>query len=80
MGVFKKEPRIRCVKGKGDNTLTCEVITKSKDGEEQVAIVRGVITDLGLDFEGEEGPAHLTDMLKEHMATNIKIKKKTGEF
>ena len=77
---FSKGPRIRCTGNKQDNSMTCEVVTRTKEGEEQEAIVRGRVTDVGIEIEGEEGPQHLTDILKEHMNKNIRIKKKTGEF
>ena len=75
-----RKPIIRCKPNREDKTMTCAVITKTKDGEETEAIVKGVVTDIGIEFEGEEGPQDLTDLLKSHMANNIKIKKKTGEF
>jgi hypothetical protein len=78
--IFGGKPRIRCTGDKQDNTHTCEVISKTKEGEEQEAIVRGRVTDVGIEIEGEEGPQHLTDLLKDHMNKNVRIKRKTGEF
>lgn len=74
------KPTIRCRGNREDNTMTCEVVSKTKEGEVQEAIVRGRVTDVGIEIEGEEGPSNLTDILKDHMQKNIKIKKKTGEF
>ena len=71
---------MRCVPDRENNSMVCEVITKTNDGETTEAVVRGKVTDLGIEFEGEEGPTNLTNMLKDHMRGNIRIKRKTGEF
>lgn len=77
---FFGKPRIRCTPNREDKSMTCAVIKKTKDGEETEAIVKAVITDIGIEFEGEDGPQQLTDLLKEHMNNSIRIKKQTGEF
>jgi len=79
MGLFKG-PRIRCTPDKEEKTLTCSIVRKTKDGEETEAIVKAVVTDIGIEFLGEDGPQHSTDLLKEHITNSIKIKKQTGEF
>lgn len=72
--------RIRCTPDREDKSMTCAVIRKTKDGEETEAIVKAIITDIGIEFSGEDGPQNLTDLLKNHMNQSIRIKKQTGEF
>jgi len=73
-------PRIRCTPDREDKTMTCAIIRKTKDGEETEAIVKAVVTDIGIEFIGEDGPQQSTDLLKQHINNSIKIKKQTGEF